>query len=79
MISVLTDWLKQQDYRFVFLILLLIVLPTFEAPKNLFSLAYVISWLFVAFREKNFGGEWRSFDTLFLYLFLGNIVVSLCF
>ena len=77
MISSFSYWLNEQDYRFIFLILLLIVLPMLEAPKNLFSLAYVASWLFVAYRGKNWGGKWRSFDTLFLYLFLGNIVVSL--
>jgi len=77
MISTLSHWLNQQDYRYIFLMLLLIVLPSLEVPKNLFSLLYVVSWIFVAYREKNWGGKWRMCDTLLLFFFLANIIVSL--
>ena len=77
MISTLSNWLNAQDYRYIFLMLLLIVLPSLEAPKNLFALLYVFSWLFIAYKEKNWGGKWRVVDTLFLFFFVGNIAVSL--
>lgn len=77
MISTLSNWLNAQDYRYIILMLLLIVLPSLEAPKNLFALLYVFSWLFIAYRGKNWGGKWRVADTLFLFFFVGNIAVSL--
>ncbi|SVB85557.1 uncharacterized protein METZ01_LOCUS238411, partial [marine metagenome] len=54
---------------------LLVVLPSFEAPKNLFALLYVVSWSVIAYREKNWGGKWRIIDTVILFFFFGNIVV----
>ena len=77
MISRVTNWLNGQDSRYIFLLLLLVVLPSFEAPKNLFALLYVVSWLVIAYREKNWGGKWRIIDTVILFFFFGNIVVSL--
>ena len=77
MISRVTNWLNGQDSRYIFLLLLLVVLPSFEAPKNLFALFYVVSWLVIAYREKNWGGKWRIIDTVILFFFFGNIVVSL--
>ena len=77
MISRVRNWLNGQDSRYIFLLLLLVVLPSFEAPKNLFALLYVVSWLVIAYREKNWGGKWRIIDTVILFFFFGNIVVSL--
>jgi len=77
MISRVTNWLNGQDSRYIFLLLLLVVLPSFEAPKNLLALLYVVSWLVIAYREKNWGGKWRTLDTIVLFLLFGNIVVSL--
>ena len=77
MISRVTNWLNGQDSRYIFLLLLLVVLPSFEAPKNLFALLYVVSWLVVAYKEKNWGGKWRVIDTMLLFFFFGNIVVTL--
>ena len=77
MISRATNWLNGQDSRYIFLLLLLVVLPSFEAPKNLFALLYVVSWLVIAYREKNWGGRWRIIDTVILFFFFGNIAVSL--
>ena len=77
MISRVTNWLNGQDSRYIYLLLLLVALPSFEAPKNLFALLYVVSWLVIAYREKNWGGKWRIIDTVILFFFFGNIVVSL--
>ncbi|MDC0239213.1 hypothetical protein OAK82_02415 [Candidatus Thioglobus sp.] len=77
MISRVTNWLNVQDSRYIFLLLLLVVLPSFEAPKNLFALLYVFSWLFIAYREKNWGGKWRLIDTIISFLLFGSIVVSI--
>ena len=77
MISRATNWLNGQDSRYIYLLLLLVALPSFEAPKNLFALLYVVSWFVIAYREKNWGGKWRIIDTVILFFFFGNIVVSL--
>lgn len=71
------DRLKQFDLRFVFLIGLLIFLPSFEAPKNLFALLFVVSWVVIAKRENNWGGKWRVIDTIFLLWILADIIVSI--
>ena len=71
------DRLKQFDLRFVFLIGLLIFLPSFEAPKNLFALFFVVSWVVIAKRENNWGGKWRVIDTIFLLWILADIAVSI--
>ena len=76
MISRVTNWLNGQDSRYICLLLLLVALPSFEALKNLFALLYVFLWLFIAYREKNWGGKWRVIDTILLFLFIGNIVIS---
>ena len=77
MISRVTNWLNDQDSRYIFLLLLLVVLPSFEALKNLFALLYIVSWSVISYREKNWGGEWRVIDTMLLFFFFGNIIVSL--
>ena len=77
MISRVTNWLNDQDSRYIFLLLLLVVLPSFEALKNLFALLYVVSWSVISYREKNWGGKWRVIDTMLLFFFFGNIVVTL--
>ena len=77
MISRVTNWLNDQDSRYIFLLLLLVVLPSFEALKNLFALLYVVSWSVISYRENNWGGKWRVIDTMILFFFFGNIVVGL--
>ena len=71
------DRLKQFDLRFVFLIGLLIFLPSFEAPKNLFSFLFVVSWVVISWREGDWGGKWRVIDTIFLLWILADIIVSI--
>jgi len=74
--SWLISHFKQQDAKFIFLALMLIVLPTLEAPKNLFLLLFITSWIFISKREKNWGGKWRLIDTIFLLWILADIVVG---
>ena len=54
------------DIRFILLICLLITLPAFEALKNLFSILFVLSWLFIAKKNNDWGGGWRVIDSIFL-------------
>ena len=71
------DRLKQFDLRFVFLIGLLIFLPSFEALKNLFSFLFVVSWVVISWREGDWSGKWRVIDTIFLLWILADIIVSI--
>jgi O-antigen ligase len=71
------DRLKQLDLRFVCLVGLLVFLPSFEAPKNLFALLFAVSWVVIAKRENNWGGKWRVIDTIFLLWILADIAVSI--
>ena len=73
----LISHLKQYDVRFIFLALMLIVLPSFEAPKNLFAVLFVASWVFTSQRDKNWGGRWRLIDTIFLLWILADIAVGI--
>ena len=74
--SWLISHFKQQDAKFIFLTLMLIVLPTLEAPKNLFLLLFIASWAFISKRERSWGGKWRLIDTIFLLWILADIVVG---
>jgi hypothetical protein len=77
MIGQLINYIKQQDFRFVFLALCLIFLPSFEAPKNLFAVLFVFSWALIARRDKDWGGNWRVIDTVFLLWILADIIVGI--
>ena len=43
-----------------------LVLPMFEAPKNLLWVIYAALWIINRSRAKNFGGPWNAWDTLIL-------------
>ena len=77
MINQLINYIKQQDFRFVFLAICLIFLPSFEAPKNLFVVLFVLSWVFIARRDNDWGGNWRVIDTIFLLWILADIIVGI--
>ena len=64
MIQQFISYIKGQDARFIFLALMLIVLPSFEVPKNLFAVLFATSWVFISYRSKNWGGKWRAIDRL---------------
>jgi len=75
--SQLINYIKEQDAKFIFLALMLIMLPSIEAPKNLFAVLFVVSWAFIARRDKNWGGNWRVIDTIFLLWILADIIVGI--
>ena len=65
------------DVRFLFLLGMLIFLPSVEALKNLFAILFVFSWIFIAIRNKNWGGRWRIIDSIFLFWILADLLVSI--
>jgi len=77
MTSQLIDYIKEQDSKFIFLALMLIMLPNFEAPKNLFAVLFIVSWVFIARRDKDWGGNWKIIDTIFLLWILADIIVGI--
>ncbi len=77
MIQQFISYIKEQDAKFIFLALMLIVLPSFEVPKNLFAVLFVTSWAFISYRSKNWGGKWKIIDTIFLLWILADIIVGI--
>ena len=77
MIQQFISYIKGQDANFIFLALMLIVLPSFEVPKNLFAVLFVTSWAFISYRSKNWGGKWKIIDTIFLLWILADIIVGI--
>ncbi|SVD22567.1 uncharacterized protein METZ01_LOCUS375421, partial [marine metagenome] len=69
--------LARVDIRFLFLIGLLIVLPGIEALKNIFAFLFVVSWVVVAKKNNDWGGKWRTIDSIFLLWILADIFVSI--
>ena len=70
------SYIKDQDSKFIFLALMLIVLPSFEVPKNLFAVLFVVSWAVISYKNKDWGGKWRAIDTIFLLWILADIAVG---
>ena len=77
MIQQFISYIKEQDAKFIFLALMLIVLPNLEAPKNLFAVLFVVSWIFISKRDKNWGGGWKLIDTIFLLWILADIAIGI--
>lgn len=73
----LFNYVKSQNVIFIYLALLLIFLPSFEAPKNLFVILLVFTWAFVARRDNNLGGKWRAIDTIFLFWIIFDIIIGI--
>jgi len=69
--------LARVDIRFSFLIGLLIVLPVFEASKNIFAFLFVLSWVVIAKKNNDWGGKWLIIDSIFLLWILATIFVSI--
>ena len=69
--------LAEFDIRFLFLLGLMFFLPSFEVPKNLFALLFVLSWVIYCKKNKSWGGKWRVIDSIFLLWILIDIVVSI--
>lgn len=68
--------INQIDKKFLFLGLMLIFLPSIEALKNIFAFVFVLSWVLFSMKENNWGGKWRTLDTIFLLWILADIIVS---
>jgi hypothetical protein len=75
-IQQLISYIKEQDAKFIFLALMLIVLPSFEALKNLFVVLFLVSWVFISKRDKKWGGKWRLIDAIFLLWVLADIAAG---
>jgi len=73
----LFNYVKSQNVIFIYLALLLIFLPSFEAPKNLFVILLVFTWAFVAIRDNNLNGKWRVIDTIFLFWIIFAIIIGI--
>ncbi len=77
MINQLYNYIREQDAKFIFLALMLAVLPNLEVPKNLFALLFVLSWFVIAKKSRDWGGKWQSIDAIFLLWILADIIVGL--
>ncbi|MBT9613236.1 MAG: O-antigen ligase family protein [Burkholderiales bacterium] len=62
--------------EFAFLALLVVFLPAFEAPKNIFWAAYVIAWMVNRVKDKDFGGKWQTWDTLIILWIASGYIVA---
>ncbi|MBI5751880.1 MAG: O-antigen ligase family protein [Hydrogenophilales bacterium] len=62
--------------EFAFLALLIVFLPAFEAPKNIFWATYVITWIVNRVRDKDFGGKWKTWDTLIILWIASGYIVA---
>jgi len=69
--------LRFYDTGFLFLAATLIFLPSFEALKNIFAFLFVISWVYLSNKNKNWGGQWQIIDLIFLLWILADIFVSI--
>lgn len=58
--------LHNLDWEFTLLLGIVLVLPSLEAPKNIFWIVYVAAWLFNRARRSDYGGPWDGWDTLIL-------------
>jgi len=76
MISQIYHYFRKQNAKFIFLALMLAVLPSLEAPKNLFALFFLISWVVIAIKSQDWGGKWQLIDTLFLLWILADVAVG---
>ena len=68
--------INQIDKKFLFLGLMLIFLPSIEALKNIFAFLFVLSWVLFSMKKNNWGGKWRTIDTIFLLWILADIIVA---
>lgn len=58
-------------------LLLIISIPSWEAPKNILFGLFILMWLFNRIKDGDWGGSWRLFDSL-IVLWMGcDILVNL--
>ena len=65
------------DVRFFFLAGMLIFLPGLEALKNITAFLFVLSWVMIAKKNNDWGGRWRSIDTIFFLWIITSIIISI--
>ena len=65
------------DVRYLILIGLLVFLPGIESLKNIFAFLFVLSWVFLAKKNNDWGGKWRIIDSIFLLWIAADIFVSI--
>ena len=66
----------QRPAEFILLLGLVIALPLFEAPKNLLWGAWIITWLYLRIRDKDYGGAWDIWDSLIVMWIASGYVVA---
>ena len=58
------------------LLALAFVLPLVEAPKTLFAALFALAWVIGRVRERNWGGRWDAWDTIFALWFASGLAVA---
>lgn len=59
------------------LLALVFFLPLYEAPKNIFWLAYVVVWVYNRWRCGDWGGPWGAWDTMISTWMASGYVVAM--
>ena len=62
--------------EFLLLTGLFISVPLLEAPKNIFWILFIATWLINRFRAKDFGGPWDSWDSLIAIWIASGFFIS---
>lgn len=65
------------DFRYLLLLLLLFFLPSFEALKNISAFFLVLTWIYFAKKNNDWGGKWKIIDSIFLFWILADIIISI--
>ncbi len=65
------------DVRYILLLLLMFFLPSFEALKNISALFFVLTWVYIAKKNDDWGGKWQTIDTIFLFWVSADIIISI--
>lgn len=65
------------DFRYLFLLGLLVFLPGLEALKNIFAFLFVFFWVLHAKKSNDWGGKWQIIDSIFLVWILADITISI--
>ncbi len=63
--------------EFRLIVILAFVVPVVEMPKNLFCALVGLVWLFNRLKTRNFGGPWRTWDSIFLGLVSLPVIVAI--
>ena len=58
------------------LLALAFVLPLVEAPKTIFAALFALAWVIGRVRERDWGGRWDVWDTMFALWFASGLAVA---